>query len=260
MGVLLYDVTNSTKKLLDRHAVAIVGYKLGKADIIPHGASDFRLIASRVDKIYVHDDQLGPFARMTFEGTKNLPFGGTEQDLLTLSTDLKFPERNIKTVVAAPELVLVPLYHKIRIPFEIVHDTVIYFDSFIDLLGTRGMLPGSISQRLEWDIYLTNVTDFKREIFVDKYLPEDYRREVLTESMPRFLWRATAFCGENIVIDLIFDATDIEQGSYFVRAIEYDQDFSNMLREAVKEQSVVDYFETRYEWKILGWFKITNLP
>ncbi len=61
----------------DIHAVAVTGYSLGNAEPIPLKKADdnqddksgFLSKASRIDKIYVHDDQVGPFIRMEFGQT-----------------------------------------------------------------------------------------------------------------------------------------------------------------------------------------------
>ena len=72
--------------------------------------------------------------------------------------------------------------------------------------------------------------------------------------MPRFIWRAIATKDSNPVVELLFDATDIEQGSFFLRPIEYNDIFSSILKEFVK---VVDYSTIVKDinlQKILTWF------
>lgn len=51
---------------LGKHALAVVGYSLA-GDSVPLGGTSLRLRASRMDKIYAHDDQVGPFARMELD-------------------------------------------------------------------------------------------------------------------------------------------------------------------------------------------------
>ncbi|MGH8557362.1 MAG: hypothetical protein ACRESZ_07840 [Methylococcales bacterium] len=85
-------------------------------------------------------------------------------------------------------------------------------------------------ERFEWDIYLSSVNDLKAKIFGMDTLPKDSRREILLQSFPRFLWRAFLLLDLEIKLELIFDATDIEQGSFFIQAIEYDTEFNNLLR------------------------------
>jgi hypothetical protein len=153
---------------------------------------------------------------------------------------------------AFAETLLVPLYHKIRIPFGVVHDQVLEFDAILKVLVQQGGGLLTEPDGLEWDIYLTNVNDLKRETLESDRQPIGGRLAVLTEGMPRFLWRATAFSGQDIALDLLFDATDIEQGDVFVRAVEYDVQLSRFLRQVA--QSGVAYQAFGRAAPILRWF------
>ena len=76
-------------------------------------------------------------------------------------------------------------------------------------------------QRLEWEIYFTTINELKKDLLNSKTFNGSYREDALTENMPRFIWRATAHNQDSPVLDLLFDATDIEQGNFFLRAIEH---------------------------------------
>lgn len=248
LGFDLLVQNNQALEHRGKHAVAVTGYSLGKSSAKPYSQFGFLLKASRMDKIYVHDDQVGPFARMEFDGL------AIQADPNTLIDSMSTSWGNVGNR-ALPDILLVPLYHKIRIPFQLVHDAVFLFDcSFIEPLRSQGKLP-SISQRLEWDIYLTTISRLKSDIFADKDLDASLRQEILLKSMPRFIWRATAFDGDNKVLDLLFDATDIVQGQFLVCAIECNEELSAVLREASQEPSLVQKFQTSSEGKILEWFR-----
>jgi hypothetical protein len=230
------------------HAVAVTGYSLGNSGAKPSERYfGFSLKANRIDKIYVHDDQVGPFARMEFDEFKLY-----ESDQLINSISTSWGGGQCRAI---PFLLLIPIYHKIRIPFQLIHDTVFIFDfTIIEQLRENGRLP-SISQRLEWDIYLTTVNSLKSELFLNNDLSEDVREDILLTRMPRFIWRATAFNESCKVLDLFFDATDIAQGQFFVCAVEYDNQLSCILREVAKEPSLEQTFQTNPEGKILEWFR-----
>ncbi|VAW67878.1 hypothetical protein MNBD_GAMMA09-185, partial [hydrothermal vent metagenome] len=70
----------------------------------------------RINKIYAHDDQAGPFARMEFDEKKS-ELNGKEYVALKTS----WFDGNGR---ALTDLLIAPLYNKIRIPFEVVHDAV----------------------------------------------------------------------------------------------------------------------------------------
>jgi len=245
MGINLYD-TSDSNNFWGSHAVAMTGFSMGSKIPIPYGRTGFLLKASRIDRIYVHDDQVGPFARMAFDDPKKLDT--IHGQLNSVSTSWKGKDDKIGSVRAAPITILAPLYHKIRIPFHVVHDAIIPFDGVIEKARLDGIV--TLPARLEWDIYLTSVNDLKTNILKTRCLNDgEYCREVLLESMPRFIWRAIGICVDRPIIELLFDATDIEQGSLFIRAIEYDYGVSIILR------AVAPTFTDKPEWKIFQWFE-----
>jgi len=72
LGTSLYSMTRN--EFLGEHAVAVMGFSKGIKGITNFygiGVNDNRLYlsSSRIDKIFVHDDQIGPYARMEFDDT-----------------------------------------------------------------------------------------------------------------------------------------------------------------------------------------------
>jgi hypothetical protein len=230
-----------------KHAVAVTGFHLG-SQIEPFTSSGFLLQASRMDKIYVHDDQVGPFSRMSFDKIK---ISNNSSQIDSISTSWGSQGGNYRAVI---DLILIPLYHKIRIPFKVVFDASMLFDLFIESLRIQEKIP-FIEERLEWDIYLTTVNDLKFDIFNSTGIDNNLRLEILSYRLPHFIWRATATHKEDKVLDLLFDATDIEQGQFFLRAIEYNKDLSEVLRETSKDPSLEKLFQITPEGKIIEWFK-----
>lgn len=242
MGVFMYDEKDSSNpKYIGQHAVAVCGYSLDleNSKAQPFEETGFLLKATRIDKIYAHDDQVGPFARMVFDGQrekKNVTGSKgelikviyaellDEQKYLALSTS--WCDCNGKAIA---ELLIAPLYNKIRIPFETVHYAVFYFDQFIEALKTLKAIK-ELDERLEWDIYLTGVNEIKKDLLNSEESCGGYFRNIFLENMPRYIWRATAYFKNKAALDMLFDATDIEQGAFFIRAIEYDKKLAYDLR------------------------------
>lgn len=246
LAIRLFGIdSNGTQNFKGLHAVAVTGYSLGKADPEPDPRTGMLLRAARMDKLYAHDDQIGPFAKMEFDQ-------GSIPAFLTTSWSQHWT--NYQAVNAAPTCMLFPLYRKIRIPFTTIQDTLIRFDNLIQELRTNHLV--HLSNRLEWDVYLTFLNDFKSEIANGSFLSDPaLRRTVLCESMPRFLWRATGFEGDRPVLDLLFDATDIEQGSFFVRPIVYDNSLLAVLCSLAQERNFEQAFRDRSAWQIFEWLK-----
>ena len=60
--------------------------------------------------------------------------------------------------------------------------------------------------------------------------------------------------GNAAVFDLLFDATDIEQGKLFVRAVEYDSAPAAFFRSVCRERILRRLLEGKPEVKIIDWF------
>jgi hypothetical protein len=243
-----YDPSGTTPaRAIGRHAVASAGYEYGADPIIPYGATGFRLAASRIGKIYVHDDQLGPFARMRFSTIPGSHLGNAASNVDVMKTEWRSSLPGCE-VIALPLLMLLPLYRKIRIPFELIHDTILELDSFIEMV--RVQFFGHI-ERPEWDIYLTTGSDFKAEVLQDVVAGRiEDGLEILTASLPRFVWRASASDSGGIKCDLLFDATGIEQGSLLVYAKVLSPEFRTMV--APFATNPVGGVQTRQILKVLG--------
>ena len=250
MGIDLVD-TSDNNKYWGKHAVAITGYSLGKNSAIQYGSTGILLKASRIDKIYVHDDQVGPFARMVFDNISSV-LNGTSVN--SVSTSWVGKNGVIGSVRAIPDNILAPLYHKIRIPFDVIHDAIIPFDGIIEAARNNGIIP--LSERLEWDIFLTTINDLKTHFFQSHCLGDgEYCCRVLLENMPKYIWRAIALNKNRPLIELLFDATDIEQGTLFIRAVDYDPTLAVALRVLSKEPKFAVGLKTKPEWKIFEWFE-----
>lgn len=253
LGIELIDISEKSGRSIGHHAVAATGYSLGHKQPVPYGPSNFVLRASRIDKIYVHDDQVGPFARMVLDSVLVKTPKGERN---SLSTSWRGENGEHGSVRAIPDILLIPLYHKIRIPFDVVHDAVLSFDGLISALADAlEEKPAAMrGRKLEWDLYLTTVNDLKRQLLCAKACGATPIDEVLLDGMPRFMWRATASADNVNLIDLLFDATDIELGPFFIRAIEYDGDVSSFVRAIARIEPLRASYSTRPEGQILDWF------
>lgn len=228
LGISLVDesIVNDTQDL-GKHAVAITGYSLGHPNPIPYN-NGILIAASRIDKVYVHDDQIGPFAKMVFSANNRL------------KTDWLDSTGKRGGVLADPFMLVIPLYHKIRIPYQIVFDRIAEFDVVIEALRVNAHLP--VSTRLEWDIYLTDVNEVKKEISKLKLLDKKIKQNTLLSNMPKYLWRATGIDNGVNKLDVLFDATDIEQGTIIVAIVVYDSSlkkYLELLNPVVSEHSQI---------------------
>lgn len=256
MGFPLFDVENIPNEMMGKHAVALTGYSLPKGDPIPFGPSGFQLKAHKIDKLYAHDDQVGPFARMEFDGEPVSVDGqGGLVALASLSTSWSWLKDSGNTGVAraVPEILLVPLYNKVRIPFGCVHDRIVEFNPLVReaFLQTKGTFQEP--DKYEWDIYLTTVNTFKSELAKTPNIDPATRRDTLTAGMPKYIWRATATYKTDKVLDILFDATDLEQGAFLIKLIGYSPEFSAKLKEIAQEPFIEQAFRNSIAWSIIAW-------
>jgi len=206
------------------HAVAVTGFRQGDGPVSPYPEIGTLFASDRLTRLYVHDDQVGPFARIVFtDKTYQREHG---RPLPLMDTTWPSPSQNA-AVCFAPSTLIVPLYHKIRIPFDTVLRQVFLQD--VSFETKRQYEPSILSQRLTWDVYLTTSSEWKSMICKDRLLSDDDRWAALSEPFPRFLWRAVAFDGNTPVIEFLFDATDIEQGDYLFKTIRHQPDIADLL-------------------------------
>lgn len=213
MGFELFEDHNAIIEKQGKHAVAVSGYRLDGARCNFPG-STFHLLSSRISGIYVHDDQIGPFARMKFiPGDSKLSTSWPDTNGLRGYT------------FADPLILLIPLYNKLRIPFELILKIISKLDEILDVVDS--FLHLGIGE-VEWEIFLSNSNNLKEDIFKSN-LDESQKLKYMKMNLPKYVWRAIAHLdGEKT--EFIFDTTDIEQGKIFIGVIDYSRNLYRMIR------------------------------
>jgi len=250
MGMYLFEdrkrgcllPANERKRMPEGHAVAVTGVSIGFPAPDKPSYNSILLKSSRIDKLYAHDDQVGPFARMKFVTPPNATASGFDKDgynrELALSTSWPSRFGSDGIVHALPSVLIVPLYHKIRIPVHIILEMTKAFEGILKRLVIHGVLPSL--GIMEWDVKLTKVNSLKSEIHESTVLDRSDRLCILTDRMPRYIWRASLHCSSYagaIVLDLLFDTTDIIHGSIFIRPIYYDRAMGQYLH-AIRDKLI----------------------
>ncbi len=229
MNTALYDVSRPSKpRPLDGHwdsghAVVVTGYSRGLSRPTQYVGTGTLLTSSRIDKLYVHDDQIGPFARIEFGAPAiDVAYKGRKKKVsLTLRSSWRGDggKGDPGTVLFGPEALIIPLYHKIRIRFDTILECVLKLDrAYRSLAAANTHLPKTV----EWDIYLTTEDAVKHDVRKAANLRGDERWRILERPLPRFVWRATAWAFGARVIDFLFDATDVDQGDLLIDSLGYD--------------------------------------
>lgn len=196
--ILLIKLADSNLNLIGNHACTVTGFSLGANPQL--GETRTLLCSDKIDKLYVHDDQVGPFARMTLIEDPNL---------FHLDTSWGLPD--MTDVLAVPFALLIPLYNKIRIPFSEAVKLVKSLDRGLTLL--RAMLPLD-KKRPVWDVRLTDINEVKQGVASAAHLDSARKQALRLKDLPRYMWRATASTESGVQADMLIDATDINHGKF----------------------------------------------
>jgi hypothetical protein len=183
------------------HAMTLVGYRIG-----PEGpgfdemelwqpGSGLQLKGSRIVSLYAHDDQIGPFSKL--EVLKGEP----DKYPIELASSWRLATGQPTNLV--PLTIILPIYHKVRVPFI----STLRLASRLNAL-LEETLEGN--ELIEWDIFLSSVNEYKREISRRPGIPKKVRFEMLSLCHPRFFWRVRAFIGDEEACEMLMDATDME--------------------------------------------------
>lgn len=215
--MMLSRIYNSEMVKLGQHAVALTGFGTDETITATAYRGGTMFEASRVDRLYVHDDQIGPFASLYFRDYRFLCSGKPEEEDLEDGTEQMREESPEKLI--EPVNLMLPLYHKIRIPLpEIVRFTV-KLDSTIEEM--RHLV--GIDTQLVWDIQLNDLATVRQAIAREN-LPPNEKLRLLTTPLPRFIWRVSARLNGALVFELLLDATDLVQGDLIREIVVYQDE------------------------------------
>ncbi|QXI35284.1 hypothetical protein [Pseudomonas promysalinigenes] len=209
-------------RIIGNHAVAVTGFSLSAADARIESPIDFNLRSSRIDKLYVHDDQTGPFSRMGWATLPTPSQMGGEFALKGLTSS--WSER----AFATPDFILFPLYEKIRIPFSLIHDSMAALSSVLEFM--REISDSKVEcGEAEWDIFLTTAGDYKTSVRDEYFGSATEYSACFFVDLPRFLWRVTVRTDEKVQMDILFDATGIAQHDLLVHFFSARREYYQML-------------------------------
>jgi hypothetical protein len=213
--------------------MVVAGYSLPKTAKAPIPPDDIATRASCIEKLYCHDDQVGPFARMEFDGKVPVSSISSPNPPGTLNAiEQRFQ----------PMSLMVPLYHKIRIPYAVVRRDVVELEVVIIQSGS--------TVRFEWDITLITIDQLKKDYVKDQSLG-NLKVDLLTMMMPRFIWRAVATLNGVVMAEFLFDATDVTDHSSCFHVVNRNSSFENSLKNLVKIHNANHQLEALPVWRVL---------
>jgi len=195
------------------HAVTICGYRLEDTVQCPsetaHTISLRQFyIGRRIKEFYVHDDNLGPFTRL--DSVHNSQASVSQRlNPRTFRREM-YMGNTLVSEEWIPHVLIVPVYHKVRLRFATVQDALNSFDSYIRSLNV--ILPnGAKFADVEWDVRLMDITQLRDWAFKDQGISESDKLSLLMRSRPRYVWVSTAYVRKTNLISVLSDATDMDR-------------------------------------------------
>ncbi|MHA2000932.1 MAG: hypothetical protein ACTSVU_02440 [Promethearchaeota archaeon] len=243
LSVNIYD-SNMTS--IGGHALAVLGYQLQENQ--PPKAKNF-LTGNKIKKLYIHDDNFGPFTKYYISEDSN----GT---VILKCDDRKSNHGNFDIIIS--DAVIAPVYHKIRFPYvEIITRLTEFLGKLIrsDVFSTIGNDPDNFRDILEWDIYVTSVNKLKKGYRENQYfdLLTDYQKKtIFSGHFPRFIWRCQLLYEGLPLFEILGDATEAKTQFPFFCSFCYLISLNNLLKKFYK------LFEYRKWEKIM--IDLNNIP
>jgi hypothetical protein len=203
-----------------QHAVTLNGYSMVREPIgeelrykrTPEnstGLSRAPLAGRRVNELYAHDDQVGPFSRLliTMPTRPGTPFTMLGKGEAAWEVPDAEPARLAKIT---PVQIIAPLYRKMRLSFIDARSAI----GFILLFARRALERFKFKRdEWEWDIYLTDTNAYKRDVRKNAYLSQARRDYLLTKSQPKYFWRCILRVLRTDVMEVCVDATEFTKSN-----------------------------------------------
>ncbi|MHA1846884.1 MAG: hypothetical protein ACTSXU_04505 [Promethearchaeota archaeon] len=216
------------------HAVVVSGYKITNNRKTKYDPRRPNLNFNEITQIVIHDDNHGPYIKCNLVNDKNR--AGTyylEIPIFKKAGDFK------KADICG---IIIPVYKKIRINYELVSRNLFGLDQIVKFYLEENT--GNVIE-VHWDIFLTDVSTFKKEIRRDDVLNEILKKKILVDCYPRYIWRCSCF-KKNMdrhekIFEVLFDATDLIDASYISKIFFYKDEIRKPLLEYIIARE--DYFK-----------------
>jgi hypothetical protein len=198
-----------------RHLITISGFKNEKLTPLKSEVYNVSLVSDNLNLFYAHDDRIGPFSRLKI-AKKFLKAGIVETSWWK---DPNGSSRFRANVVS----IIVPIYKKIRITFEDILNDIRKVDYHLKM-----KLPKEY--KLIWDIYLSTSNDYKNEIISNNDLTPDFKESVAFTQLPKYIWIARLLTAELVILEFIFDSTDVSLGQFCLMINCYDSGLLSVIK------------------------------
>jgi hypothetical protein len=234
------------------HAVTLAGYSLlDKRHLTTETGPSVKyhnMIGLRINEFYAHDDQIGPFSRLNVKPSFSSATGRTFP--ITLEGSWTDPVAN-KQLALYPFVVIIPVYHKIRVTFLDVQ-------KWISRISRVSVLVVTDQSLYEWDTRLTDTNRVKvwaRSVGSGR----SWQRQLILDQHPRFMWQATLRVAGTDCLDLLIDATDMARSFSIYRLIWRDQAFGTRFLQILNTPNIAVLLEQFLTQRLVELMRATPL-
>lgn len=213
------------------HAITVTGYALGavSAPIGEQTLANVTSIGRRIQKLYVHDDNIGPFARSVPVAVPvNAPDYVSDYAPFALQAQ---DANGVAQATFVPSVFVVPVYPKIRITYSEAH---VWAGHLRQMFGFAGV----DADGFEWSIGLTSTQRYKTLLRNRAAASvEDATR--LTEGQPRFMWHGLVKRGPVFICEFLIDATGVSRSCPLLSLVWHDTPTEVIFKSGVSKFSKV---------------------
>jgi hypothetical protein len=214
------------------HAITLNGYSINPTSAIACEVDPrtrcIPMTGLRINEFYAHDDQIGPFCRIVVKPSTTI---GNRTHPVVFESSWK-NKKTGKLLTLLPEMLVIPVYHKIRVTFVDVQKWLTRLDAVVGLFLKS-------ANRLEWDLRLTTINEYKRLLHQSK-MAETEREELLYARFPKYMWRATLRADDVDLLDCLVDATDMMQSAPFQTMIWHSAPLKAEVHNALLDPALKD--------------------
>ena len=206
---------------LGGHLITITGFREENPTAYVRTA-DMALKADSIEKFYAHDDQVGPFTRLKIESSGKIETAWIDKGTGT-------------NIIADFSSVFVPIFNKIRLTFENIYSIVRLIDFYF-----YTSLPAT---NIYWDIYLDFSNNYKMHVQEAQNISSSQKYKILIEPLPKYIWIAKGLVIDECVIELIFDATEIDTADFCIAINTYNTSLKTFLQANLLSTSIIGFFK-----------------
>lgn len=222
---------------IGRHLITLLGYQESKINF--KRTKSISLYSEQIKMFYAHDDQVGPFSRLQFIDSI------VKNNLLETSWwKDKLGKRKLYAEIVS---IIVPLSDKIRITFDDVYKIIGYFDNYLYRI--------LLNKECVWDIYLSRSDIYKDEISSNKFnIKQDLQAKILFRNLPKYIWIARALVDDLLLLEFIFDSTEIANGFYCLSFNCFNSDIRDRLLFDLEDKNFIEFVNEYLNPSYLGLF------